>query len=249
MAWIKLHSKLTEWEWASRPEVLALWIHILLRANFKEKRWEGKVIPRGSFITGRKALAEATGLTEQQVRSGLTRLASTNEIDIKSTNRYTIITVCKYDDYQVLENEDNQQTTNEQPTNNQQITTTIEDKNIIKETNSKELSKKVSEPLDLSFIHPALLPDFEEYLKMRRTIKKPIKTQRAINDRYTELQQLSNHSINTAKKIIQQSISKEWLSFVELKDDSPKGCPTTNSLGSKLDHNMQVMMDIIHGKV
>lgn len=248
MTWIKLHSKLIEWEWASRPEVLALWIHILLRANFKEKQWQGKVIPRGSFVTGRKALAEATGLTEQQVRSGLTRLASTNEIEVKSTNKYTIITVCKYDDYQVAEIEDNQQITNNQPTINQQITTTIDNKNIIKETNSKELSKKVSTPLDLSSIHPALLPDFEEYLKMRRSIKKPIKTQRALDDRYKELQQLSNHSVNTAKKIIQQSISKEWLSFVELKEE-PSRCPTNNTLGNKLDHNKQVMLDILQGKV
>ena len=133
MSWIKIHNKLLDWEWASCPETMALWIHILLRANYEDKRWQGITIPRGSFVTSVDNLASTTGLSAQQVRTSLKRLISTSEITSKSTNRFTIITVCKYDSYQLNEESinkqnnkpNNNQATNEQQTDNKQITTNI----------------------------------------------------------------------------------------------------------------------------
>lgn len=159
--WIKIHSKLLDWEWASCPETLALWIHILLNANYEDKRWQGKVIPRGSFITSVDMLSSDTGLTTQQVRTSLKRLISTNEITSQSTNRYTMINVCKYNDYQIRDElvnkqnnkPSNNQATNEQQTDNKQITTTeeyTEVKNIEKENIDKSISKKESLEEDIS---------------------------------------------------------------------------------------------------
>jgi hypothetical protein len=61
----------------------------------------------------------------------------TNEITIKVTNRFSIITICKYDFYQSSKSESNQQNNNEsttvatnhQPTTNQQLTTNNKNKN------------------------------------------------------------------------------------------------------------------------
>ena len=67
------------------------------------------------MVTSVAALVEFTGLTTQQVRTALKNLQSTKEITIKTTNKYSIITICKYEQYQTFD-------TNEQQTNNKQIT-------------------------------------------------------------------------------------------------------------------------------
>lgn len=121
--WICLHRRLLEWEWYDDINVTRLFVHLLLRANFKPKRWQGKIIERGQLATGRRMLSQETGLTEQQTRTALDKLKSTNEITTKSTNEYTIITLCNYSLYQ--DENSREQPANQpasQPTNNQPIT-------------------------------------------------------------------------------------------------------------------------------
>lgn len=124
--WVKLYTKMLNWEWYSDKNTKILFIHCLLKANYKDKEWQGILIKRGSFVTGRKKLAEETGLTEQQVRTSLKRLKATNEITIKTTKKYSIISIVNYEMYQQNSQDNNQQLTNNQPTTNQQLTTTSE---------------------------------------------------------------------------------------------------------------------------
>lgn len=121
--WVKLHDKFLEWEWHDKPEMVALWVHLLLAANWKDRRWHGIDVHRGQLVTGRQALSEATGLSVRTIRTCLGRLIQTGEITIKSTNKYSIITICKYDSYQENENAIDQQVTSNRPTIDQQSTT------------------------------------------------------------------------------------------------------------------------------
>lgn len=246
MSWIKIHNKLLDWEWASCPETMALWIHILLRANYEDKRWQGITIPRGSFVTSVDNLASTTGLSAQQVRTSLKRLISTSEITSKSTNRFTIITVCKYDSYQLNEESinkqnnkpNNNQATNEQQTDNKQITTTADIKNTrYKESISSDIDEKVSElesaakkvtcqkrdALDTSFVDEELRPIFMRFLEMRKKIGKPLKTPKGIKDRYNNLIKLSGGDTALAIAIAEQTLSHEWQDFYELKNNRPNG--------------------------
>jgi len=59
--WIKLHRKFLEWEWANMPEMVSIFIHLLLRANYEDGKWRGISIKRGQFITGRNTLSKTTG--------------------------------------------------------------------------------------------------------------------------------------------------------------------------------------------
>lgn len=121
--WIKLHRKILDWEWYDDTNVVRLFLHFLLTANTKDNRWHGIEIKRGQLIVTSEDINEKLHLTRQQYRTALTKLKSTNEITIKTTNRFTLITLCKYETYQRLENQEqptNQPT--EQPTGNQQIT-------------------------------------------------------------------------------------------------------------------------------
>lgn len=129
--WIKLHRVFLNWEWYEQPNMVWLFLKCLLLANHKDKKWRGIDIPRGSFITSIESLSSKKAkVSVQQVRTGLNRLKSTGEITIKTTNQYTHISINNYDKYQPFNDENNKQITNEQQTDNKQITTTNNDKNI-----------------------------------------------------------------------------------------------------------------------
>lgn len=123
---IKIHRRMLKWEWFSDVNTTHLFIYLLLVANWEDKKWQGQIIKRGQVVTGLKNLSTSAGLSIQQTRTSLKKLVSTNEITIKSTNKYSVITIEKYGDYQRKNEESNKQITNEQQTNNKQITTTKE---------------------------------------------------------------------------------------------------------------------------
>jgi hypothetical protein len=116
---ITLDRKILDWEWYDDINVSRLFIHLLLIANHKPGLWKGKPVGRGQVITGVDKLNEGTGLSIQQTRTCLEKLKSTGEITIKATNKFSLVTICKYDVYQSISNKNNNQTNNES-TNNQQ---------------------------------------------------------------------------------------------------------------------------------
>ena len=120
---IQIHRKILEWEWYNDKNVFRLFMHLLLHANYKDKRYRGVLLKSGSIMTGRKILAEQTGLSVQEVRTALAKLELTNEVTIKSTKQGTIIQLVNYTKYQVSNQQINQRATNEQPTSNQRATT------------------------------------------------------------------------------------------------------------------------------
>ena len=131
---IKLFRQFLDWEWYQDENVKSVFIHLLLTANYKDLRWQGKLIKRGQLVTSREKLAALLGKSEQNIRTALDKLVMTKEIVKQSTNKYTIITICNYDKWQSNDGftnqqnnqQVNQQLTNEQPTTNQQLTTSKE---------------------------------------------------------------------------------------------------------------------------
>jgi hypothetical protein len=117
--WIKLHRQILEWEWYSDNNCFRLFLHLLLKANHKEKRFKGIELKVGSIVTSRDLLARETGLSSQQIRTALNKLISTNEITSETSSQGTILQIVSYEKYQVSTNE----ITNEQPTSNQRVTT------------------------------------------------------------------------------------------------------------------------------
>lgn len=100
VGFIKIDRRITEWEWHSDPFMMSLWIHLLVYANFEDRRWLGTELKRGQVSISVKSLAAHIGLTPKQLRLRLAKLQRTGEIVVKGTNRNTIITICKYDLYQ-----------------------------------------------------------------------------------------------------------------------------------------------------
>lgn len=105
--WVKLHRSLLDWEWYNDKNVVRIFIHLLLKANYEDRQFRGQIIPRGTFLTTWPQLVEETGLTVQQARTAINKLKSTGEITVKLTGCQQAITVVKYNDFQNDEREDN----------------------------------------------------------------------------------------------------------------------------------------------
>jgi hypothetical protein len=104
--YIKLYRKTLNSEVMKDPALLAVWVYLLLNAQWKAKtvkfhgRWM-KTQP-GQLITGTQKIAEATGLTRDIVRRCLKDLAPTGKgaITRQSTRQGSIITICNWELYQ-----------------------------------------------------------------------------------------------------------------------------------------------------
>ncbi len=133
--WIKLHRKFLEWEWWDDENTTRVFLYLLLSANHKTKRYRGITLDPGQLVTGRKKIAEKTRLSERNVRTVIDHLKSTNEIAIKTTSRYSIITITNWNEYQQTDQQSDQQPTSNRPTSDQQVTTIKNDKNVKNEKN------------------------------------------------------------------------------------------------------------------
>ena len=125
--YIKLSRGLLEWEWYTDINTTRLFIHMLLKANWKDGNFKGTTVPRGSFVSSIGKLSGETWLTEREIRTAISHLKKTGEVTSKTTNKFTVFTVVKYDLYQTNDRQnDRQETGNRQP--NDILTTTIEEK-------------------------------------------------------------------------------------------------------------------------
>jgi len=127
---IKISRKMKDWGWYTNINTKAIFFHCLIRANWETRDVLGEVLNRGQFLTSLNNLAKETGVSLGATRKALKNLKKTNEINIKSTNKYSIITVCKYDNYQSPKQKNDKQTTNKRQTNDKQTTTEEELKNL-----------------------------------------------------------------------------------------------------------------------
>ena len=108
---IKLYDKILNWEWYHDTNTFRLFIHLLLKANYKDMTFQGQVIRRGQFVTSLTSLAAGTALSIRQVRVSLDKLQMTGEVTSKAYPKYRVITIVRYDDYQSNDKQNDKQMT------------------------------------------------------------------------------------------------------------------------------------------
>lgn len=232
---IKMDRGLRDWQWYSKRNMVAIWIELLLTAAFSDYYRDGILVKRGQVITGRKKLSEKLNISEQEIRSCLDRLKSTNEITIKTTNKYSVITIVKYDEYQgkpewtnqQINQENNQQVTNKQPASSQQITTIKECKeekefksiNTLAQSDLKNPSTPEAEP-----VITLTLQDNSEYAVVENQLKEWQELYPSI-DVMQELRKMKGWlNANPTKRKTKRGIKKfinSWLA--RAFDRAPKG--------------------------
>jgi len=120
--YVKLHRKCLESAVFGDSDLWRFWCWCLMKASYKQRQVliSGSVVcvEPGQFVLGRKSAAESLGVTERAVRTCLKNLEKLGNIETKTTNRFTLVTLINWELYQ--ENED--EVTNKRPTDDQQMT-------------------------------------------------------------------------------------------------------------------------------
>tara|TARA_R100000655_G_scaffold108800_1_gene161542 strand:+ start:142 stop:1239 length:1098 start_codon:yes stop_codon:yes gene_type:complete len=155
---IKLHRSIIDWEWYQDKNTRLVFIHLLLTANYTAKPWRGQIIERGQLITSIKKLSHAVGLTTQQTRRALKNIQKSKEVTIKTTNKFTLLTIDNYNTYQdstICENkQNNKQTTNKRTNKEQTTQQQLNNKRINKEKVIKKENNFLSNSVNGQTEHP-----------------------------------------------------------------------------------------------
>ena len=209
---IKIYRSMLDWGWYSDANTMRVFLHLLLKANFRETEYQGMIIPIGSTVVGLCALAEQLKLSVQNIRTALKNLKKTGEIEIKSTNKFSIVNIVKYSDYQELDKA-NQQTTNKQLTNNQQTT----NKQLTTSKECKECKECKNIIMPLIFENEKFREIWETYREHRKEIKHKL-TPKAEQMALNKLAKMAKN-VEDAIAIVEQSIANGWQGLFPLKNN------------------------------
>jgi hypothetical protein len=154
--WIKLHRKIRENPIFNDMNLFRLWMICLTEATHKERdQMVGKQIVKllpGEFVTGRFDLAEMynRGLKKKEQKPPTTiwrwleSLQNNDFLVIKSNNKFSVVAVLKWLEYQSDGQQNGQQVVNKWSTDGQQVVTNKNvknDKNVENEENLKPLAE------------------------------------------------------------------------------------------------------------
>ncbi len=157
--WVSFHRKIKEWEWYTDPNTFRLFFHLVLEANHAKGKWRGIEIDRGQHLTSTNKLSEALNLSPKQIRLALKKLENTGEMAIKTTNKYTLVTVANYDLYQDNDKQrankqehegqskDKQRATNNNDNNKKNVKEVVAYLNEVLNSNYRAATKKTADSI------------------------------------------------------------------------------------------------------
>lgn len=212
--WIKLHRQILDSEVFASQKMLKIWVWCLCKANYKTnfvpiKKGKGEMtvkIKRGEFLFGRFKAEEELFIDGSTIYKIMKKLEQLGNILIKSSNHYSIVTICNYNQYQNIKEVEvtaKEQLIDSKVTAKSQLSNTTKN-----EENDKTVKndKKISD-FDLLFT---------EFIKMRIKIKKPL-TEKAKELILNRLNKLADNE-NEKTLILEKSIENSWQGIFPLKD-------------------------------
>lgn len=175
---VKIYRRMLNWDWYTDIPVKVLYLHCILRANWKPDEWRGIAIERGQFVTSSQSLALETGLTLQQIRTALSKLIDNRLITDSIIGKKRVITVLNYDlfqgEQQIINRERNRLST-ETPQISNNSNKNI--KNIKNNKNNKnidlDLDRETASPRDDYSLSKPSLEDIDNYAKARQSVVDP----------------------------------------------------------------------------
>lgn len=175
---IVIDRAIDEWRWRDNSVALGLWLHILLSANWRSGWFSGHEIPRGSFATSMRRMAEDTGLSEKTIRKWLKRFEEDQQIELRGMNRFTIIKVINYAKYQdyIADNETERSELRSELRYEQRSELRL-DNRTNKQINKETIRERHREKAD----HPADIPTLEDVLNYVAAHSKKVDGSRFFN--------------------------------------------------------------------
>lgn len=206
--YIKLYRQIMKWEWYDDANTFRLFIHLLLKANYEDAQWRGLKIKRGQLFTSIGHLSHELKISDKAIRIALDKLIKTKEVASKGASNGTMITICKYDSYQLSFNTEGQ---TEGQTRGKRGATN---------NNNNNNKEKKNKEIDLSFLQKDFIPIVEKWLIYKKEKKQEYKGQTSINTFCKKLIEYSNGDAIIAEAIIEQSIANNWAGIFELNNNN-----------------------------
>lgn len=98
---IKIDRQILEWRYHDCYYAFTIWMHVLLLANWTDGYFKGNPIKRGELVTSINNLMLVTGIkSDNTIRKWLKIFENEKMITLKSTNKYTHISIVNYDKFQ-----------------------------------------------------------------------------------------------------------------------------------------------------
>lgn len=105
--WIKLHRKIVDSLVFHNEKCLKIWLWCLCKAGYTKKTIVvGKqkvLLKKGEFVMGGFTAEETLNIARTTIYYWLDFLKREGMVDIKKTNKYTVITILNWDEYQELD--------------------------------------------------------------------------------------------------------------------------------------------------
>lgn len=164
--YIKLWRKSLDSVVWQNPDIWRFWTWCLMKATHKPTRqmvgFQEVDLEPGQFVFGRNMAVAETGLSERKIRTAIDSLRKRKKVTIKTTNKFSVISIVKWADYQ---EEATSKTTNNRPATVQQPSTNNNDKNgkNIKEIYKEKLESFKVEVMAHSEYPTSMLEDFLRY--------------------------------------------------------------------------------------
>lgn len=222
--YIKLYRQIQEnWLWQERRTFskAEAWIDILLMVNHSDNKVPlgNELIPvkKGSRIISIRQLCEKWNWSNTKVITFLKMLQADGMITYKSDTKKTVLSVVNWDLYQCGNDTETSRKRHGNVTKTTRKHTNNNDKNENNDENDKEICTSIFETYTNN---PELLQTLNDFLKMRKVIKKEM-TERAIKSLLKKLDKFA--STDEGKiAILEQSIISNWADIYELKESKSK---------------------------
>ena len=101
-SWIKLPRNFVNWSWYHDANMVQLYLYLLLNANVYDVKYNDITIKRGECLVSLNHLSKETGISLQKIRTGLTRLQRTKEIEYKKLQNGRIIVLVDFNKFQPI---------------------------------------------------------------------------------------------------------------------------------------------------
>ena len=101
-SWIKLPRNFVNWSWYHDANMVQLYLYLLLNANVYDVKYNDITIKRGECLVSLNHLSKETGISLQKLRTGLTRLQRTKEIEYKKLQNGRIIVLVDFNKFQPI---------------------------------------------------------------------------------------------------------------------------------------------------
>lgn len=220
--YIKLYRDLLKKPIMQNPKLLQVWIWCLLKAShcehFQTVGLQKIHLLPGQFITGRFAGAKELNINPSSFWKYLTWLKNNESLDIKSNNKFSVITLTNWHLHQMDTPKGDSKNDNKKTTKRQQNDTN---------NNGNNGNNNISPYGDIS---NDLAQVVDAFVEMRKKIKKPM-TDRAIAMMLNKLHKMAQTD-SVKLTILERSIINSWQDIYDLpevKNGQPQQRTSGNS--------------------